>query len=181
MLADTHPIALLAILVTLTGTGCRLLPTGPSELGGVTGPAGPAIAGDGSGVSQVAVVGVTPSAGGTLTLSPLEINVRYSIGSPAQDVRVWTCVGRSPTTIILSSCRDTGAQAASGTVVHRPSIYWFNGRRAVSDTQFISTFLVEGDILSERRPYHPLEVGEDALTSKMLARHVIEHAVHWAD
>ncbi|HEY3045498.1 MAG TPA: hypothetical protein VGJ39_15820 [Vicinamibacterales bacterium] len=142
---------------------------------------GPTFEGD-SGGGTVTITAVTPPAGTVLesTMFP-NVTIEYTLTSTVQEPRVWTCVGRTAATIVLSSCRDTPVASASGTVVNHPGIYWVNKQRAVADTRFVASFLTDGDIVKKRTLYPPLEIEYTQLTDRILAHKTVEHLWYWAD
>ena len=151
-------------------------------MAGPSTPTGPTVDGDGSGASHVNVVAISPPAGETVAAAKIPtVRVEYVLGSSARDPRVWICLGRTATSVILSSCRDRTVNAPSGTVENYPGIYFTNGKRAVAETGFIASFLVEGDIVERRSNYPPFEIAHDKLTRYIVAHETRPHVWRWAD
>jgi hypothetical protein len=164
----------LAISVFLVAAaGCAVPSTAPS---GVT------IEGDASGQSSAVIVSISPAAGTTIASSVFtRVTVEYTLGRTAVDPHVWTCVGSTDSSVILSSCRDVKISTTAGVVDARPDIFYENGRRAVASTRYVAVFLVEGDIVERRVQVPQFELKTSDLTRYMLARQTIEHMWQWAD
>lgn len=159
----------------IAAPGCSGTPSAPSETTGAT------VAGT-SGASSVTMTAISPAAGESIDAARwARVTVQYVLGSTAQDPRVWTCLGQTPTSVILSSCRDTRVKSSSGTVENRPDVFYINGRRVVEETRFIASFFAEGDIVERRVSVPPFELAYDKLTRRILARETKEHVFRWGD
>ena len=142
-------------------------------------PTGPSVTGDGN--SSVVISVISPAAGEVVARGFGEVAVTYRLDTEAQNPRVWTCLGRTPDSVVLSSCRSVAVLAAAGTVATTTGIYWVNGQPGARETTFVATFLIDGDIVERRLDVPPFELSYRALTLRRLAQETRPHVWRWAE
>jgi hypothetical protein len=109
----------------------------------------------------------------------LIVGIEYRIDEPLDDATVWTCLARTPETVLISSCRSKTVASGLGRLQSDTGLYYINRLPVVDETRYVMVFLTSGKLHDERSYPPPGERKLTDLTRKIAARASVEMVWRW--
>jgi hypothetical protein len=109
----------------------------------------------------------------------LFVTVEYQLAERLDDAMIWTCVARTPETVLISSCRSKPLLSLSGRLQSETGLLYINRVPVVDETRYVMAFLTSGKLHDERSYPPPGERKITDLTRKIAARASVEMVWTW--